>query len=170
MSSSTFTLHPARDAVAGDAGALERAALVRDGFSWGAFVAPMLWLFWHRHWLAGIAALAIVLGFGAALWGIGARPGTILAAEILLHLLFGLEGASIRRLDLARRGRPEVDVVSAADLAEAETKAIARWLAPVGTPAVAPVSEVPAGRMPPRPIARGYEPVLGLFPDAEGRR
>ena len=166
---STYTLHVAPFGRPGDPAALERAEIVRDGFSPGAFVAPMLWFFWHREWLAGLFALAAVLGLGAGLWGLGASFGAVAAAELLLHVLFGLEGASLRRFALARRGRPEADVVVASDLADAEAKSFARWLAPSGQRLVAAQAtrpDLPAGSA----GRAGYEPVFGLFPDLEGRR
>ena len=166
--SSTFTLHPSADAALGDVRALEDAELVRDGFSWGACLVPALWFAWHRHWLTALLALLVLAGLGTGLWALGARPGTIVAAELLLHLLFGLEGASLRRFALERRGRPASDVVVAADTAEAEAKSFARWLAPrpEATPRASGIT--PAVR--PAPVRSGSEPVIGLFPDAEGRR
>ena len=59
----TYTFHLPRDARPGDADALERADLVKDGFSWGAFFFTVLWFFWHRLWLAGLAVLVAVVGF-----------------------------------------------------------------------------------------------------------
>jgi hypothetical protein len=38
----TFTLHLPADAAPGDAEALDDAELVKDGFSWGAFVFTFL--------------------------------------------------------------------------------------------------------------------------------
>lgn len=163
--SATYTLHVSPFAASGDAEALERADLVRDGFSWGAFLAPMLWFFRHRHWFLGLGALAIVLGLYGILKLAGFGPGAILAAEIVLHLLFGLEGSSLRRWAYAVQGRPAVDVVLAGSLEEAETKSFGRWLAE----AERPRSTSPVRPGPTTPW-RGREPVLGLFPDLEGRR
>ena len=56
----TYTLHVAADAAPGDAGTLERAVLVKDGFSWGAFVFSFLWFFCHRLWIAGLIVLVAV--------------------------------------------------------------------------------------------------------------
>ena len=167
MSSSPYTLHVTPFAAPGDPEALERATLVRDGFSWGAFIAPPLWLFWHLHWLMGIAALFVMAGLAAGLSALGVRPGAIFAAEALLQLLFGLEGASIRRFAYARRGRPVSDVVLASNMAEAEAKSFARWLAPADARLAQGSPSRPAG-LP--PVRAASQPVLGLFPDAEGRR
>ena len=161
---STFTLHLPRDARPGDTTALEEAELVKDAFSWGAFFFTFLWFFAHRLWLAGLAVLAIMFAFGAAMNLLDVHPLAATLAQLLLHTLIGLEANSLRRWTLARRGRPMVDVVTAANRDEAEAKAFARWLeqrpAPPRNPAPAP------GPV----IARRPEPVIGLFPDAERPR
>jgi hypothetical protein len=161
---STFTLHLPRDARPGDMTALEEAELVKDAFSWGAFFFTFLWFFAHRLWLAGLAVLASMFAFGAVLNLLDVHPLAATLAQALLQGLIGLEANSLRRWTLARRGRPMVDVVTAADGDEAEAKAFARWLeqrpAPPRQPASTPVSAV----------ARGPEPVIGLFPDAERPR
>ncbi|MDB5589685.1 DUF2628 domain-containing protein [Enterovirga sp.] len=167
--SAAYTLHVAPDFAPGDPRALERADLVRDGFSWGAFLVPSLWFLRHRHWLLALGVAAAVVGLASGLRALGAGLGTILMAEVLLHGLFGLEGPTLRRWALARRGRPAVDVVYAASEAEAETKSFGRWLddpAPVARAVPPVVSALRAN-----PFARpGHEPVIGLFPDLEGRR
>ena len=164
--SATYTLHLPEHAIPGDPDALERSEIVRDGFSWWAFIAPMLWLFWHRHWILGIVAALIVGLVGVALSTIGLRTGAILGVEILLHLLFGFEAASLRRFVYERRGRPVGDIVTAADEADAEAKSFARWLVP--REANSPRS-VANSRTISTAYANSSEPVIGLFPDREGR-
>ena len=160
----TFTLHLPRDARPGDTAALDEAELVKDAFSWGAFFFTFLWFFAHRLWLAGLAVLAIMFAFGAVMNLLDVHPLAATLAQALLQALIGLEANSLRRWTLSRRGRPVVDVVTAADRDEAEAKAFARWLeqrpAPPRQPAPVPV---PA-------IVRRSEPVIGLFPDAERPR
>ena len=172
MMAGTYTLHVARNALPGDPEALNRAVLVRDGFSWAAFFAPALWLFWHRHWVAGVAVLIFTFGFGAALRAMGLSTGGIVLAESLVQLLLGLEGSSLRRWLYARRGRPVVDVVQARSSEEAEVKSFTRWISDERSPPPYPAGDTGYGRA---GIAgfrfrRDPEPVIGLFPDAEGRR
>jgi hypothetical protein len=161
----TFTLHLPPDAQPGDPEALERAQLVKDGFSWGAFFFTFLWFFYHRLWLAGVLVLVALLaaGFVLAALDIG-RPSATLA-QILIQVLVGLEANSLRRWTLARRGRPALDVLIAEDRDGAALKAFGRWLgapaAPRTTGRAAPVAAAPY---------RGPDPVIGLFPDPEGRR
>ena len=161
--SASYTLHVAPDAVPGDPQALDRADLVRDGFTWWAALAPALWFALHRHWLLALGAIVATAGLAAALALAGATPGSILAAEILLHLLIGLEAASLRGWVYGLRHRPAVDVVFAGSEGEAEAKSFARWLAPSGPP---PPPRL-AGRA--APFMSGREQIIGLFPDLEGR-
>ena len=158
----TYTLHLPADAAPGDADALERAVLVRDGFSWRAFFFSFLWFFAHRLWLAGLIVLAAMAALVVLLQvlRVGALP--TVAAWLLSAFLIGLEANSLRRWTLSRRGQPPVDVVSAADREEAETKSFARWLGTAPAAGPAPV------RLPvPAPARLRPEPVIGLFPEAE---
>ena len=165
----TYTLHVPDEAMPGDPQALDRAVLVKDGFSWGAFIFSFLWFFAHRLWIAGFLVLVAAVGLGALLQFLRVGQGGTVLAELLLALLVGLEANSLRRWTLTRRGRPAVDVVAARDREEAETKTFARWL-----------GETSAGRLPERaaaprvhPAAPPYartEPVIGLFPEAERAR
>ena len=163
----TYTLHVPADTAPGDPAALDKATLVKDGFSWGAFFFSFLWLFAHRLWLAGLIVLVAMGALAALLQGL--RVGTTAAfwAWLLFAVLVGLEANSLRRWTLTRRGRPAVDVVSGGDRDDAETKAFSRWLgeSSAGGPA-------PAWRASPAvPAAyRRPEPVIGLFPEAERPR
>lgn len=161
MGLSTYTLHLPGSAQPGDPLPLERAVVVRDGFSWMAFLFTFLWFFWHRLWLAGILILAAVLGLAFGLRLLGVPPGTATVAEFLLMVLVGLEASSLRRWTLERHGRPAVDAVVASDLEEAETKSFSRWLAR-GSGTAAFASPVALNRAP--------DVVLGFFPEAERMR
>jgi hypothetical protein len=160
----TFTLHLPVDAHAGDRDALENAALVKDGFSFWAFVFTFLWFFWHRLWLAGLLVLVGVVGFGYALAALDVQPFAAGLAELLLAILVGLEANALRRWNYERNGRPVADVITAASREEAEAKAVVRAVGPSGTGPAAPVPPLP-----PR-LYGGPEPVIGLFPDPERGR
>jgi Protein of unknown function (DUF2628) len=162
----TFTLHLPADAQPGDPDALERAQLVKDGFSWGAFFFTFLWFFYHRLWLAGVLVLValLVAGWLFAALDVG-RPSATLA-QVLIQFLIGLEANSLRRWTLGRRGHPARDVLTAEDRDAAALKAFGRWLG-------APTAPRATGRAIPPPAAapyRGPDAVIGLFPDPEGRR
>jgi Protein of unknown function (DUF2628) len=160
----TYTLHVPANAEPGDPEAIEEAELVKDGFSWGAFLFTFLWFFWNRLWLAGLGVMIAVIGLPVALQALRADTGAAFLAEVLLALLIGLEANSLKRWTL-RRKKPAIDVVTAADRDEAEAKAFSRWLESPGEPRFPRVSaSFPASSY------RGPEPVIGLFPDTERRR
>jgi hypothetical protein len=157
----TYTLHVPEGSIPGEAGALERAELVRDGFSPGAFLFTFLWCAANRLWLASLGVLAAFVGLTSLLIALRVSPGAAFLAELLLALLVGLEASSLKRWTFARQGRPAVDVVEAEGAEEAELKTFRRWLA----------GRAEARRGPAAPMARRPpEPVIGLFPEAERPR
>jgi hypothetical protein len=120
MRSYTVHLPPGAPETAGSVPATAPVAakppvLIREGFCWSAFLFGPFWLLFHRCWLAGIAALAVVLAGGFLLgpaWTFGA------------HLLLGFHGRDLWRWTLARRGWRLSHVVMGAD----EDAAMARLL------------------------------------------
>lgn len=102
-----FTAH-ARD---GDPEVL----LVKEGFSWPAFLFQALWALWHRMWGAALG----LLGLGIAAEGLGIAAGLGGAAQAALSLgvaaLIGFLGNDLRRHGLARRGYAESAVVAGRD-------------------------------------------------------
>lgn len=166
----TYTLHLPRQARPGDPAALEKADIVKDGFSWGAFFFTFLWFFFHRLWLAGLLVLVGLVAFNIGLNVLDVHPAAGVFAHLLLSILIGFEANSLRRWTYERRGRPVVDVVTGGDRDEAEAKAFARWLQHAG-PARSPVSSsVPQPYPPSLRPRQGAQPVIGLFPDAENFR
>lgn len=165
-----YTLHLDREAPAGDPRALDRAVVLKDGFSWGAFFFTVLWFFAHRLWLAGLIVLAATTALIVGAYLAGAGIAAVWLAVVLFSILVGLEASSLRRWTLSRHGRPAVDVLSAGSAEEAEAKAFARWLAAecgAGDPAAGPpAAPRPPQWHPPAPPS----PIIGLFPEAERRR
>ena len=105
----------------GDAPATAEAVLVRDGFSWLAFLVPPLWLLWYGLWAK--AALAAILLFALSLLGEAAGFGlTAPLASLLIALWFGLEGQGLRVAALRRRGWGEWGVVQAGNRDGAELR------------------------------------------------
>lgn len=74
--------------------------LIREGFSWGAFIFAPFWLLRHGVWL-GLLAYAAGFAAVAAL----APPGWHGLGLLALHLLAGFEGRDLLRDRLARQGR-----------------------------------------------------------------
>ena len=123
-----YTVHVPADAEPGDPAAFDKAILVRDGFTFFAFLFTALWFFAHRLWLAGLGVLVVVVAFGILVDQLALTPLAGLAAHLLIGSLIGLEASSLRRWTYARRGMPVVDIVTGMDYEEAESKAAARWL------------------------------------------
>lgn len=150
-----YTVHvPSRSDARGEA--LERAVFVRDGWNWGAFTFGPLWLLWHRHWITGMIMLAITVAMLAGMAVLPASEGAKIAAMLIVSILWGLEGSSLRRLALARAGFAEEGLVAGGDLDALEQRFFAETTV-TPSPAVAvstPVSASPQG-----------QPVIGLFPD-----
>lgn len=101
--------------------AAEETRLIRDGFSWLAFIVPPLWLLWHRLWFAALLAFVMLslLSFLGESRGFG-LAGALLA--LLVSLYFGLEGQGLRIAMLRRSGWTERGVIEARDLTDAETR------------------------------------------------
>jgi glutamine amidotransferase len=123
-----YTVHAP---VTTDAGirAADRFAFVRDGFHFWAAVAGVIWLAWHRLWLALLGWIVVLLAVDFGMAALGARSGAILFANLLLALLMGFEAASLRRWTLSRRNWRQLDIVVADDEESAERRFFDRWTA-----------------------------------------
>ena len=101
-----------------------RLAVVRDGFSFLAFLFPPLWLLWHRLWIAAIVTFAVLL----AVTALGRIEGLAMAASwlsLLVSIFVGLEGNGLRVAALQRRGWSPWGVVQADNEQDAETRYVA---------------------------------------------
>ncbi len=142
---------------------IERARLLPETFTWPAFIFGGLWLLGQRLWLA---TLIYALVWAALLYA-GSRLGLVTGAVMISHwtiaLFLGLEGQNLIARKLARQGWRLSDVVEARDLPEAERRYFERALAEA--PAQAHLAASSPARQPPA----GPLPVIGLFPEAQGR-
>ena len=109
-----------------DQTALERATIIKDGFSWPAFIFAQLWLIYHRLWLALLIWVLAEVAFTLLVLPHTAT-GTFIAVDFLAHLFIGFEG---NRLRLAKGARSAVlvDVVEGRDRDEAEARFFDRLL------------------------------------------
>ena len=143
---------------------------VADRFTWLGFLFPALWLLIGSCWLAGIATL---LAQGFAAW-LGEQPGLFWAGALMqfgIALLIGLEGRHIRVTALVRRGWMLSDIVTAPDLATAETIYFSSLPAEAPKPFV-PVTDWNKLSPPAQRSAQGFAhggPALGLFDIGGGR-
>jgi hypothetical protein len=164
-----------------DAGirATDRFAFVRDGFHVWAALIGVIWLAWHRLWLALIGWIVLLLAVDFGMAALGARGGAILLANLLLALLMGFEAASLRRWTLSRRNWRQLDIVVADDEEAAERRFFDRWTAKqralsndqlaVDRGAPPPTRDIPGqpfSRPPPLPRSE----IIGLFPEPGGSR
>jgi hypothetical protein len=137
----------------------ERMRFVRDRFTWSAFLFAPLWMLRHRLWLAFVGYLVALVVVPPALWLAGGRSGSLLLALFMIHLLIGIEAATLRRRSLARRGWRDLGIVIGDDLEAAERRffdAHAVRAAERGEPMLPPPPP------PLRPDPAGD--VVGLFP------
>ena len=167
-----YTVHAPLAAGTATGLAADRVAFVRDGFHAWAFLGGPFWLLYHRLWLAtiGYVVLAIALMTGFALLRMSGGSAEFWTF-VLLALLLGFEGSSLRRGTLQRRKWRQIDVVVAGSEEEAERRFFDRWAArqrdllsdrqAVDRGAPPPTRDVPG-----QPFSRPPEQpgILGLFP------
>ena len=138
--------------------AIDRAVMVRDGWSWGALLLAPLWLLWRRMWLVFLGWLAMmVLIEGVALL-MPARDTAAAVLAAVFGLWFALEANALRRWTLARKGWRFAGFAAGADRMEAEQRF---FTAPERAPQARPAPEAKPSVL---PAARQGEGVIGLFP------
>jgi len=98
----------------------ERFRFVKDGFSWPALFVPILWMLWHRLWLALVWYVVFVLVIA---W-VGRLGGDTLALDLALigTLFLALQANDIQRAALDRRGWDEVGGSFGKNIVEAEAR------------------------------------------------
>lgn len=137
----------------------DATVFVRDGFAWLGFLAPPLWLLWHRLWIEAVFVF-VALGLLSALGEVSdlALMGSLLGFLVMLYV--GLEGQALRIAALTRRGWKQWGVVVADDLDDAD----ARYAVAVGNESEARESEPTITPQPgfARPTQQGS--TLGLVP------
>jgi Protein of unknown function (DUF2628) len=174
-----YTVHaPVGDGA--DLAAADKFVFVRDGFHFGAAVASVIWLLWHRLWLALVGWIIFITAVQFGMSALGASRGTIFVVDVLIAILMGLEAASLRRWTLSRRKWRQLDVVVADDQEAAERRFFERWAAKqrgfandqyaVDRGAPPPTRNITGQSFskPPPPLPQGG--IIGLFPEAGGPR
>ena len=121
----TYTIHHRAGAKGDD------VVIIREGFSWGAFIFNFLWALWNRLWLAAAGLLVVMLAIDAAADLLGVNPAFASIAGLAVSLWVGFTGNDWRRGALERRGYV-LDAVVAAPNSDA---ALRRFVdtAPPGT-------------------------------------
>jgi hypothetical protein len=147
----------------GDRAAIERARVIPDGFSLGAFLFHGLWLLGQRLWLATLLFALVWVALFYLQTRIGFHPTALGLIYWTIAFFLGIEGRNLVVRKLGRKGWQLADVVEARTLAEAERRYFERALAG------GPVRQPPAATAPAPARSSGSLPIIGLFPEAQGR-
>ena len=146
----------------------DRCVFLHERFNPGAFLFAPLWMIRHRLWLVLIVYL---VGMGLIAYGLrGSGAGWIVVALVfaLVHLLAGLEAATLVRWTRIRHGWRECGVVIADDLDMAERRFFdsrtALRLAAKPAPILSP------GQLPAAQVGPSHPDIIGLFPEPGGGR
>src|SRR5688572_18654930 len=100
----------------------EHALFVKDGFSWPAFLFPLIWPIVKGLWMElALYALAVV-AISAIASATDLSGGSTFAIFLGLNLILGFEANRLNRRALARRGLAEEGPFVGDDLEEAELK------------------------------------------------
>lgn len=113
-----YTVHMRRPAL----DPLRDVHLVKEGFSWPAFLFSFFWALACRLWLVAVGLLAAELLISGALILSGADAVTQTAVSLGFALIVGLVGNDLKRFTLFRRGYLEVGVVTGSDIDMAERR------------------------------------------------
>jgi hypothetical protein len=158
--------------------ATDRFAFVRDGFHVWAALLGVVWLAWHRLWLALMGWIVVMAAIDVGMVKLGTGSGAIFFVNGLLALLLGFEAASLERWTLSRRNWRQLDIVVADDEEMAEHRFFERWTAKqralsndqaaVDRGAPPPTRDIPGQPFSKPPLPRNE--IIGLFPEPGASR
>ena len=86
--------------------------VIKDGFSWPAFVFTALWAVWNRLWRVCVLLLATSLALQFALALLDADKIATLSINLGYALLVGYGANDWWRWSLARRGTAQIGIVA----------------------------------------------------------
>jgi hypothetical protein len=173
-----YTVHaPLSDGV--DPRATDKFAFVRDGFHVWAALLGVVWLAWHRLWLALIGWIVLMAVIDVGMVRLGISGAAIFLVDALLALLLGFEAPSLRRWTLSRRNWRQLDIVVADDEEAAERRFFDRWTAKqralsndqaaIDRGGPPPTRDIPGqGFSRPPPVPQNE--IIGLFPQPGASR
>lgn len=148
----------------------ERVVFVREKFSWSSILFAPLVLLRHRLWLALLAYIVLQGLIAFALTSVD-LSGSAALLFFLPNLLVAFELSDLRRAKLAWRGYDELGAVVAPNAEAAERRFFEGWLS--ASPGMAAgahgIGFAGPMRAPVGPASAASNPVLGLFPEANGR-
>jgi hypothetical protein len=159
--------------------ATDRFTFVRDGFHVWAALFGVVWLAWHRLWLALIGWIVMMIAVDVGMVRLGVGVPAVFLVDALLALLLGFEAASLERWTLSRRKWRQLDIVVADDEEAAERRFFDRWTAKQRGPgsdqlAVDRGAPPPTRNIPGQPFSKPpplpHGDIIGLFPDPGAQR
>ena len=142
---------------------IEQARVLPESFTFSALVFGGVWLLFKRLWLAFILYALVWGGLVYLQRQIGFSFLAVMLSHTALAVFLGFEGQNLIARKLLRQGWRLVDVVEAPDLSSAERRFFERALPPGAPPRVVETAPAPAR------LAPSSAPVIGLFPEANGR-
>src|SRR5882724_9954119 len=106
-----------------------RFEFIRDGFYFWAFVFGPLWLLFKQLWVALIFYIVAITALQVGLWLIGIPSAPRGAVTLLMHLLVGLEAATLQRWTFGENEWSQLSVVSGNNYEAAERRFFDNWVA-----------------------------------------
>lgn len=136
----------------------EKIRLIKPGFSWLAFLFPVIWLLFNRVWRWFLVILAVEIALAVGIAQFGLPDWSLLLAGLVVMLFVGISGRDWLGAALERRGFNMMASVGGEDEDEAYAAFIRR-----PKPRSTTVAEA-------KPVKSDVSsPVIGLFPDPEAR-
>ena len=102
--------------------------LVREGFSWGAFLFGPLWALYNRLWFVAILLLLLSALFGYADEHGVTGDATLAILQLAIGILIGYQANDWRRTRLHKLGYTLVDVVAASSIKRAQLRFLDHYL------------------------------------------
>jgi hypothetical protein len=130
--------------------------VIKEGFSWGAFIFGVIWALWYRLWIEAAALLALFLALGVIADFVSLSDGVESAVLLAVAVLIGFSGNDWRRESLRRRGFQEGGVASGPTSEDALRRFLDLRVAEAPKPAPTPASYQDPAALFPAPVA---EPV-----------
>ncbi|MCX7899613.1 MAG: DUF2628 domain-containing protein [Methylocystis sp.] len=105
----------------------EKIVILRDDFSWPAFLFGPLWLIWRGAWLAALLWTLLLAAVSFAAWKLQAPKYMTPYIGMAFGAWLGFEGSRLIAWTLNRRGYVEGDIVIGDNEEEAEIAFFHRW-------------------------------------------
>lgn len=106
-----FTVHLRRHGLDPD----KDVRLVKEGFSWPAFLFTFFWALWNRMWWTALGLFVIVTVAGLAVEVLLPDPVAQTAVLLALYAAIGFLGNDLKRRHLAAQGFAETGPVCGED-------------------------------------------------------